>query len=143
MPVRNKTSNLFGADVDPARARGRPIVEAGEVANAADDDLGSRFLLARIPSAAILDALTTFKADTWGYATTAIGTETNTTALVNAARTAAHTPIARMGTQHGMPLWQVLGMAADPGGEIELYAHALANATGAGTMRFEIHYRFR
>lgn len=143
MPVRQKRSDLFDVDNDPAKAGGVLFVDAFTVANAADDDAGSNFLLARLPSCAILDANTTIRADAWGYATTQIGTLAAPTVLVNAARNAAHAPVARNGTLHGLPLWQALGMAADPGGKIDIYANAAANATGAGTMRGEFHYRFR
>lgn len=144
MPVVNGKSDLFAGDVDPARARGRPITVQFTVTNAADDSSGSTYLLCRLPSYAILTASTTFKADTWGFATTSIGTLTDVDALFQALKNAAHAPITRNGTgQHGVPLWQLLGLASDPGGEIALYAHAIANATGAGSMRGEIHYLFR
>lgn len=143
MAVVDGKSDLFSGDVDPARARGRPIVVAASVANAASDNSGSKYLLARLPSAAILDALTTFKADAWGFAVVNIGTASDIDALFTANKNAAHTPITRNGAQHGQPLWQVLGLAADPGGEIPIYAHASADAAAAGTMKFEIHYRFR
>jgi hypothetical protein len=149
MPVVEKTSDIINnmrlqeAPPDPSRARGRPVVATFTVANAADDFLGSRFLLVRLPSFVILDSRTAFKADTWGFATTQIGTRANPTALLNAARAALHQPIAFGDARHGQPLWQALGLAADPGGEIELFAYAVANATGAGTMRGEIHYRTR
>lgn len=143
MPVVNKKANNFAADTDPAKARGRPIVVADTVTNAADDSALSTYLLAMLPSCAILDALTTFKADTWGFATLAIGTLTDTDALVSVARDAAIQPVTRNGAIHGQPLWQALGLSADPGGEIGLYAHGLVAPTGAGTMNFEIHYRHR
>lgn len=143
MAVVTGKSDLFGADADPARAKGRPVVTAFSVANAASDSNGSKYLLCRLPSYAVLDALTTIKADTWGFATVNIGTGSNTTALFTAAKNAAHVPITRNGTAHGLPLWQMLGLAADPGGEIELYAHASADAAAAGTMKGEIHWRDR
>lgn len=143
MPVRNKKSDLYDSDQDPAKARGRPIVITFTATNAADDDAGSTFVLCELPSYAILDANTTITADTWGYATTQIGIPGALTGLVNAARNAAHVPVTRNGALHGLPLWQAMGLSADPGGMIPLIATAPANATGAGTMRGEIHYRFR
>jgi hypothetical protein len=149
MPVVEKTSDLINnmrlqeVPPDPARARGRQVVANFTVFNASDDFLGSKYLLVRLPSFVILDGRTAFKADTWGFATVQIGTRTNPTALLNAARLALHQPINFGDGRHGQSLWQVLGMAADPGGEIELFANAAANATGAGSMRGEIHYRTR
>lgn len=144
MAVVNGKSDLFAGDVDPARARGRPIVIQSSVVNASTDNTGSTYLLCRLPSAAILTSATTFKADGWGFAVTSIGTLTDVDALFTANKNAAHAPITRnAAASHGKPLWQLLGLASDPGGEIALYAHAVADAAGAGSMSFEIHYLFR
>jgi len=51
-------------------------------------------------------------------------------------------PIAQGDANHGLRLWEVLGLAASPGGNIALYAHAEANATGAGSMPFRIAYLY-
>lgn len=143
MAIVNGKSDLFGADVDPARAKGRPVVTAFTVTNAASDSNGSSYLLARLPSYAVLDAMTTIKADGWGFATVYIGIQGDTDALFTANRNAAHVPITRNGALHGLPLWQALGLAADPGGEIELYAFASADAAAAGVMKGEFHWRAR
>ncbi len=143
MPVVNGKSDLFGADVDPARARGEPVVIALTCTNAASDSSGSKYLLCRIPAEAILDARTDIKADTWGFATLSIGTFDDVDALVSAARAASHKPITVNDAKHGLPLWEQLGLAANPGGDIALYAHGTANATGAGSLKAEFHYRYR
>jgi hypothetical protein len=145
MPVVNKKSDLFGADADPAKARGRPITTTFTVANAADDSSLSTFLLARLPSEAILDSRTAFQVQNWGFATVNIGTLTDIDALGTVAKSAGnvYSPVAFGDARHGLPLWEALGLAANPGGEIEIYAHASANATGAGSMKGEFHYRFR
>lgn len=144
MPVVNGKSNLFAGDVDPARARGRPITVQASVFNGATDSAGSTYLLCRLPSAAILTASTTFKADGWGFAVTSVGTLTDVDALFQANKNAAHAPITRnAAASHGKPLWELLGLASDPGGEIALYAHGIADAAAAGSMNFEIHYLFR
>lgn len=142
--VSNRETNFPGPD--PEQARGRPIVAAGTVANAATDSLGSTYHLIDLPADAILDALTCFKVDTWGYADIRIGTRTDPAALVSVLKSAGATvtPITRLGVQHGKRLWQVLGLAAAPKNNlVSLYVHGIANATAAGTMNFEIHYRFR
>lgn len=152
MPIVNEKSDLYAdrdADIpapDPERARGRPIVAAGTVDNTATDLAGSTYHLVTLPAEAILDAQTIFKVDGWGFATVSIGTRDDADALVSVARSAGTTvsPVERLGAQHGLALWQVLGLAAAPAnGQIDLFAHGPANATGAGTMPFEIHYRFR
>ena len=145
MPVVNKKSDLFGADVDPAKARGRPIVATFNVVNAADDSALSTFLLARIPSEAILAPSTAFQVQNWGFATVNIGTLTGVTALgtIPKATGPVYQPIIFGDARHGLPLWEQLGLAANPGGTIDLYAHAPAAAVAAGSMKGEIHYRFR
>ncbi len=152
MPIVKVKSDLFedrDAGVrtpDPERKQGRPIVAAGTATNTDTDLAGSTYHLADLPAEAILDAATIFKVDGWGFATVSIGTQDDADALISVARSAGAnvSPITRLGAQHGLPLWQVLGLAAAPAnGIIGLYAHGPANATGAGTMPFELHYRFR
>lgn len=151
MPVVTKKSTLIAdADIgyhgaDPELARGRPIVATGTQANAADDLSGSTFHLVDLPADCILDSRTAFDVENWGFATVSIGTQTDVDALVSVLKSAGNTvsPIAFGDANHGKALWEVLGLAASPGGMIGLYAHAVANATGAGSMPFEVHYRFR
>jgi hypothetical protein len=151
MPVVNVKSTLFkaesdplGAEPKPELARGRPIVATGSMANLATDSLTSKYLLAELPSDAILDTRTFFKVDTWGYTDIRIGTLTDVAALVSQLRSAAAivSPLTQGDARHGQPLWQALGLASDPGGTIGIYAHG-SGAITAGSMRFEIHYRHR
>lgn len=145
MAIVNTKSDLFGADVDPAKARGRPIVTTLSVSNAADDSSGSTFLLCKLPSECILDSRTAFQVENWGFATVNIGTADDIDALGTVLVSAGdvYSPVAFGDARHGLPLWEALGLAANPGGEIALYAHASAGATGAGSMKGEVHYRFR
>lgn len=128
----------------PARARGRSICAAGTVTHAADDSNLSMWHLCDIPADAILDSRTAFKTDTVNLgANIALGTKTTPAALYTGAKGAAIQPIAFGDAKHGLPAWQVLGLAARPADNIiSLYMHALANATGAGSAKFEIHYRY-
>lgn len=150
--VVNVRSDLFKSAADPLgpeplpeRARGRPIAATGNIANGAGELTGSRYHLTNIPSTAILLPATFFKVDTWGFADIRIGTFSDPAALLSVLRSAAaiQQPIANGDARHGQPLWQALGLASDPGGEIGLFYHAIATATGAGTSRFAIHYLFR
>jgi hypothetical protein len=152
MPVVNLKSTVFKADSDPLGAepkpelaRGRPIVITGSMANGATDSAASKYLLGELPSDCILDTRTFFKVDLWGFADIRIGTFTDPAALVTQTKAteAIATPVDVGDAKHGMPLWQACGLAADPGGNIGIYAHAAAGATGAGSMKFEIHYRYR
>lgn len=149
MPIVHKLSNLIhdhydqtSVPPDPVVARGNLIMATGLVLNAADDLSGSTFHLVDIPSDVILHEDTFFDVQNWGFAQVVIGTLSDTTALVNVAKAAGNTvtPIAIGDANHGKRLWEVLGLAVNPGGLISLYAHAAANATGAGNMPFRVAY---
>jgi hypothetical protein len=152
MPVVKKKSDLF-ADrsldqvvPDPARARGRPICATFTVTNAADDSSGSTYHLCDIPADAILDSRTAFQVQNTGFAAIRVGTLGDVDALVAVLKSAGNvvSPVAFGDAKHGLPAWQALGLAAAPeNGVISLYQHAIANATGAGSMKGEVHYRFR
>jgi len=148
MAVVKETSSLFrdqlagGMVPDYLEASGRTYTATGTVTNAADDSSGSTFRLCDVPSDAILDEDTFFKVDGWGFASIRIGTLETVDALVSAARSAAvnQRPVGLGDANHGKRLWELLGLAEDPGGKIALYAHAVANATGAGDMPFRVRW---
>ena len=148
MPVVNKASTLVprtlggASSPDPHAIAGIVRVATGSVANAADDSNLSKYLLIDLPSNCYLHPDTFFDVENWGFAAIRIGTESDVDALVAVLKSAGARvdPVAKGDATHGKPLWEVLGLAADPGGYIALYAHAIANATGAGSMPFQIHY---
>jgi hypothetical protein len=148
MPIRDKKSDVFrdqrvgGAVLDASRTNGRPRHVYGTVANLADDDSGSLFHLCDLPSACILHEETFFDVTNDGYATIRIGTRTDSQALVNVLKSAGNEvlPVVRGGANHGLPLWQRLGLPRNPGGVIGIYKHAIANAVAAGSTRFRISY---
>lgn len=127
---------------DPVQARGRLIVATGTVTNEATDSNTSMYHLVDLPSDCILQPGTFFDVENDGFAQIVIGTKTDTDALVDQTKATENiiTPIANGDANHGKRLWEVLGLAADPGGNISLWKHAEANATGAGSMLFAIHY---
>lgn len=151
MPIVTKRSTLMTDPrllepaLDPLFARGRPIVSAFTVANAADDLSGSKYELGDFPSDCTIDHLTQFHVQNWGFADIRIGTRTDPAALVSVLKTAGNiaTPMTIFDAKWNKLLWQQLGLAADPKGTIRLYAHAIANATGAGSMLCHIAYRYR
>lgn len=148
MPVVTVFSDIANPAVasDPAKARGRPIKAVGTVVNASNDSQNSKYKLGDFPSEAILEPDTFFKVDTWGYADIRIGTFTDPAALVSVLRSAGaiHIPVTNGDARHGQPLWQALGLAADPGGLIGLWAHgSVAAPTGAGSMKFKVSYLHR
>ncbi len=129
---------------DPNRARGRPVVAVGTVANLVSDSAGSLYHLCDLPADAILSSGTVFSTAAWGFLTVQVGTKTLPTALINAARGALISPIIACDSKHGLPAWQQLGLAAQPANNlIELWANGPAAATIAGSMPFEVHYRTR
>lgn len=129
---------------DPVQARGRLIVATGTLTNGAADSSASMYHLVDLPSDCILQPGTFFDVENDGFAQIVIGTRTDTDALVDQTRATGNTvsPIAVGDANHGKRLWEVLGLAADPGGMIGLWKHAEANATGAGSMPFAIHYLY-
>jgi len=127
---------------DPQQARGRIVVAVGTVANLASDSDTSMYHLADIPSIAILLPDTFFDVTNDGFAQIVIGTKSDTDALVDQTKATENvvSPIAQGDANHGAQLWEALGLAEDPGGNISLWKHAEADAAGAGSTKFAIWY---
>lgn len=146
MAVVKSASNLYrdaaalGAIPMPNAIAGHVRVAIGTVTNGATDSTGSAYKLASVPSHAILHPDTLFDVAAWGFAQVVIGSYAITDQILDVAKatSATQSPVAFGDANHGKELWDVLGMAADPGGMIDIYAHAEANATGAGSMPFAI-----
>jgi hypothetical protein len=138
-------SDPLGAEPKPELARGRPIIVNGSITNAADDSSASKYLLAELPSDCILLPQTFFDVEDWGFAGIRVGTFDDNDALITQTKATENIidPITEGDAFHAMPLWQVLGISADPGGVIGIYAHSVAGATGAGSMKFQIWYAYR
>lgn len=130
---------------DPQAIAGIMRVVTGRVTNAADDSSGSKYHLCDLPSDCYLDPGTLFDVENTGFATINIGTETDIDALITVLKSAGNTvtPVAFGDADHGVELWQALGLAANPGGFIGLWLHASGNATGAGTTLFTVKYIHR
>ncbi|MBW4972082.1 hypothetical protein KZZ08_00535 [Roseovarius mucosus] len=148
-PVTNNRSDLIHDHYDPAsvppdpeQARGRMIMATGTALALATDLATSTWHLADIPADVILHEDTFFDVENWPFAQIVIGTLSDTDALVDQTKVTENivTPIAIGDANHGKRLWEVLGLAANPGGLISLYAHAEGNATGAGNMPFRVAY---
>lgn len=146
MAIVSKKSTIFrgdaGATLDPLVARGYRRTAIGKAENAADDSSGSMYLLAELPSHAILTRSTFFHVQNWGFAAVRLGTYDDVDALLAVAKADATTqaPITALIESAGERLWETMGLAADPGGVIGIYAHAIADATGAGSMPFVIEW---
>ena len=129
-----------GAVLNSGKTKGRMFTATGKVTNAATDEAGSTYLLKSLPSHAILDERTAFDVQNDGFAQIVIGTKTDTDALIDQARATENTitPLVFGDANHGLELWEMLGLPEDPGGFIDLYKHAEATATGAGEMLFRL-----
>lgn len=148
MAIVNLKSSLYraeqqgGAIPDPLLVRGRVSVATGRVENAATDSNLSRYKLISLPSRVVLRSGTLFHVENWGFAAVRIGTLATVGALlsVNTSAATSQAPITPIAAAAGNRLWQTLGLAADPNEEIDIFAHAIANATGAGVLRFAIEW---
>ena len=150
MAVVSVPSGLYnnpygGADPDPLVKAGRLQIASGRVANLSTDNTLSTYRLIDLPSDCLLHSSTWFEVSGDGFADIRIGTLTTVGALVSQTKATANLiqPIAVGAAAFDQPLWQRLGMAADPGGVITLYKHAIAGAVAAGAMRFQIAWIFR
>lgn len=151
MAIVDGKSDLIGDYIagystpDPQMARARIVMMNGRLTHAATDSNLSKWLLAELPSTCILGDRTAFRVDGLGLAQVNLGTYDDIDALITVAKSAGATvsPVAFGDAKHARPLWQVLGLAKDPGGMIGIYLHASANATAAGTMLFRFEYFFR
>ena len=140
-----RDAHLLEPSVDPLKSKGRAIYMTGTVENAATDSTGSKYRLAELPADCYLHEDTFFDVENDGFAQIVIGTNSDTDALLDVARSAAaiQQPVAIGDANHGKQLWEILGMAENPGGYITLFKHAEANATAAGSMPFRIVYIWR
>ncbi len=143
MAVENVKSDLYrdqslgGAIPAALMAHGRIHTAIGNVVHDAAASSGSTYKLGEVPSYAILHWDTIFEAGNWSFTDLRIGTKTDVDALVSALVSGGDaSPIAQLDANHGKPLWEALGLAADPGGMIPIYAHAIGAASGAGSMNF-------
>lgn len=147
MPVVTLKSDLYraeqagGAVPDALKVRGYVRRATGLIANAATDSAASVYRLIRLRSDVILGTGTVFANNAWGFAVTQVGVAGTPAALFTKTTSATTTesPITPAKAVAGR-LWQQLGLAADPKGEIELVATAAAAATAAGSLAYVIEW---
>lgn len=149
MAIVNLKSDLYrdelagGQVPDFMQVSGRLYQAVGTLTNGSGDSAGSTYRICDVPSDAILTTLCAFDVENWGFADVRIGTLEDVDALVSAARVDAVTQLPVLfGVNHTQRAWEHLGLAADPGGHIPLYAHAVADATGAGSMPFRVVWAY-
>ncbi len=150
MAIVKNYSTVFGASADGIRQvpnsasrHGRVMVVAGKVTCLATDNLGSIYLLAPIPSSAIILPATLIKGDAWGFAQFVVGIEGAVDQLLDittvSALTAGDPILAAFDAKWNKPVWEQAGLAADPMTPLNLMLTAEADATGAGQVDFDLH----
>lgn len=144
--VRNADGSLDL--VDPIRNRAELRAAVGSIANASTDSNGSVYRLFALPSRAILRAETRIDLTDWGFAAATIGLARNggatltanglaTTITIASLSGAFTAPIALFGAKWGKPIWEQAGLAADPGGLVDVIIATAAGAADAGTAKFD------
>lgn len=146
MAVVERKSDLFGTgpgvpDKSAKHMRGTTRCAHGTVTSVTGDEAASVYELVRIPSNAILTHNTVIDGQLLGLTAFDLGSEAQPVGLldINSTPVAVSRPIAELGAKHGMELWEQLGYAADPGGEIAivLIPRATVSAGGAAPFFFE------
>lgn len=140
-------ADLQLAVVDPIRNRFMMRGAIGSVANLATDSDTSLYRLWRMPSRAILRPETKVDLQEWGFAAATLGlaeadgatlTEAGLLGSVTVSGLAAPSePIAIFGAKWGLPVWEQAGLAADPGGLVDVIIGTAAGAAGAGSAKFD------
>lgn len=159
MPVENrKTTQISNADAVPAvlnnagLARGQAFYTGGTIEVLAADDDTSIYRFARVPSNAVMQSITLFNdaitggtSYDFGLLQTAANGGGATGADIDVFATAVDLSTARVtGTeilfeqlnidQYGRRVWELLGLASDPGREYDLVASANTVGSAAGTI---------
>lgn len=129
---------------DYRKTRAGVHVTQGTITNAAGDESGSKYRIAKLPSSVILLPESVIDLQSWGFVIAKIGLDADTDALLSVADTTAlsdvSSPIAHGDSRWGKELWEQLGLAEDPAGDLEISIHTEANAAGAGTATFALYW---
>lgn len=152
MAVVTKKSTVFGALVasggyqapNSASAKGLPMRIAGRVSNEATDQTGSKYLLCEVPSSAIMLPESAIRTTAWGFAQAVVGVEGAPDGLLDVTRATGgatgNNPITIFTPNWNVPIWQQMGLASDPLKPVQIWVVAEADATGAGTIDFDLQF---
>lgn len=155
--VTVKSARITGRDSSPPSKGGmtlgprRLYDDSATVEVTNGDSIGSKFILATVPSHAsmrelvvLCDAITSAAADFGLYRTTQDGGAVVDADLFASAQSIATAITAGTNVLHEsgvldvskieQPLWQVLGLASDPGIDYDIVATLTAAATATGTL---------
>lgn len=141
-----KPSASTGVENQPdyVTARASRFVATGTIVHTAGALATSMYRLISLNPDVILHPDTAIDLQNWGFAAATIGVDADTDALL-ASQTISglsdvSKPIAFGDAKWGLPLWQQVGLTERPEGKITLSIHSVANATGVGSAKFEIHW---
>lgn len=150
MAIREVKSTIFGvigagytAPNSVSRA-GKITRVCGEVSNLAADNAGSTYLLCEVPSNWIMLPESLVLVDGWGFAQCVLGVKQDTDILLDILESAANANgdaiITRFGSNWNKPFWEQCGLSADPLAPLQLQLIGEADAAGAGTAKFDLHF---
>lgn len=149
MAIVNKKSSVYAAmaatgmiAATASSAHGVIARVAGTITNDATDNSGSTYLMLAVPASAIILPESAIKTTGWGFAQATIGVAGDTAALLNVTKATGggtgNNPVVLFDAKWNKPIWKQLGLAADPGTLIELVVSTATDATGAGTIDFDL-----
>jgi hypothetical protein len=137
-----------GASAHEAKAQTKALFASIAMANG--DSINSIYKLGRIPSNAIILPISNiYTTATTGLTSVSVGLDDRNgtalaTALVSAVDMHAGGAFAAMSNvtvdKYNKRAWDLLGLAADPGAELDVYAKLGAATTATGTMAAHIFY---
>lgn len=160
--VTTKSATITNRDAVPAvindgrLERGALRSSHGYVTAVNGDSIGSKYVLASVPSSAMVrqvllsnDAITTCAADIGVYRNTKDGGAVVSAALfgsaVSLASAQSNVDVTNESTNYGVdkqeqPLWQAAGLTSDPGGTLDIVATLTAAAGSGGKVGADIRY---
>lgn len=159
--VTTKSTAITNRDATPAVINDGRFEKAsvknayGMAAVVSGDSIGSKYILAQIPTSAVVKdvkltcpAITTCAGDIGLYRNTAAGGAVVSAAFFSAANSLASalnkssimTQTTYTFAKREQPIWQAAGLAADPGGTLDVVVTLTAAAGSAGNVAVDVEY---
>jgi len=148
MAIVTSKSSVYGTNAtgytapNSSSRAGRITRVAGTVTCGATDSAKSTYLVCDVPSSAILLPESAIKTTGWGFAQAIVGVAAATTGLLNVTKAtggaAGNKPIVIFEAKWNKPIWEQLGLVADPGMPLTLIVSTIADATIAGQIDFDL-----
>jgi len=148
MAIVNKKSSVYGTNAtgytapNSSSRAGRITRIVGSVSCEATDNAKSTYVVCDVASSAILLPESAIKTTGWGFAQAIVGVATATTGLLNVSKAtggaSGNKPVTIFGAKWNKPIWEQLGLSADPNKPLTLIISTIADATGAGAIDFDL-----